>query len=408
MTMTLSSAVRIVAKIFAWLVAGVVGLIVIGYGVLWYVHRPLHEPSFFVQLTIDLVVNGESVRIERKVECKTYKIGGRDLSQFGTRPQTHYAPSIGALGTRLGDGSAVMMWTPYRCWQEEYQDSDGETRLRARPNAPDYLPLIAWTPDADDPRVLEVYPFASYFERPDARIQVKKIEVTDLSVTEADPPDEFEWFTHTREREELGSGANFSPVHVHRGQAVTMLSEEDWRGKSPELDLELDSYDHPQFISRKVLENGIQARFEAERIFDDIYWGNWESLIPSQPRGAPKIKYQKGQNRGPLRRNRDGARALGPEIIMLQWMGDALVLQPTDTSGHLVLEVPRKGQRLSPVQSSIIYRGVRLDPDPVHPSPIFYDPDTKVIFRIVSMGLGAEARRGDPIIEWKKSAWKEN
>jgi hypothetical protein len=308
----------------------------------------------------------------------------------------------------LSDGGAVMMWTPYRCWQEEYQDADGTTRLRARPNAPDYLPFMAWTPDADDPRVLEVYPFASYFERPDARVKVKKIEVTDLSVTEVDPPDEFEWFTHTREREELGTGANFSPVHVHRGQIVVMLNEAEWRGKSPDLDLELDSYDRPQFISRKVLENGTQARYEGERIFDETYLGNWKRSIPDQARSAPKIKYQKGQNRGPLYRDHDGGKPLGPEKHMLRWMGDALVLEPTGTSGYLVLDVPQEGQRFSAVQSAIIYRGTRFDPDPYHPSPFFYDPNSKVIFRIVGTGLAAEARRGDPIIEWKKSAWRGN
>lgn len=402
------NVVRIVAKIIAWLLAGVVGLIVIGYGALWYLHRPLHEPSFFVQLTIDLVVNGEPVRIERKVECKTYKIGGRDLSQFGTRPQTHYAPTIGALGARLSDGGAVMMWTPYRCWQEEYQDENGETRLRARPNATDYLPFMAWTPDADDPRVLEVYPFASYFERPDARIQVKSIEVTDLSVAEGDPPDEFEWFTHTREYEELGSGANFSPVHVHWGQVVTTLSEAEWRGRSPELDLELDSYDRPQFIAHKLLANENWASTEVEKIFDEIYLGNWKRLIPDQARSAPKIKYQNDQNRGPLYRDRGGGKPLGPEIHMLRWMGETLELERTDTSGYLVLEVPQNGQRTSAVQSAIIYRGTRYDPDPYHTSPFFYDADSKLIFSIVGVALGAEARRGDPIIEWKKSAWRGN
>ena len=65
---------RLVVKIVAWFLAGVLGLCVIAFGVFWYINRPLHEPSFFVQLTIDLVVNGEPVRIERRVECKTYKV----------------------------------------------------------------------------------------------------------------------------------------------------------------------------------------------------------------------------------------------------------------------------------------------------------------------------------------------
>ena len=402
------NAVRTVAKVGAWLVVGVVGLVAVGLGGLWLSSRPLHGPSFFVQLTIDLVVNGEPVRIERTVECKTYIFGGGDLSDLGSRRPTRYAPTIGALGTRLDDGSAVMMWTPYSCWQEEYQDENGKTRLRARPNAPDYLPFIAWTPDADDPRVLEVYPFASYFERPDARVLVKGIEVTDSSATEADPPDEFEWFTHRRMREELGPGANFSPVHVHRAMTVVALNEEDWRGKSPDLDRELDSYERPQFVSQRVLPNGSQARFEAAKIFQEAYGGNWQRLIPDQERSAPGIKYQEGHNRGPLWQRIQGAKKLGPQIFMLAWRGDMLVLEPTGERGYLVLTVPQKEQRLSAVQSPILHRGVRVDPDPNHSSTFLYDPDSKMILSIVGVALGAEARRGDRIIDWKKSAWRGN
>jgi len=290
------NAVRFVAKIVAWFVAGATGLVVAGLAILWLTSRPLHGPSFFVQLTIDLVVNGEPLRIERTVEFKTYIFGGGDLSDLGSRRPTRYAPTIGALGTRLSDGSAVMMWTPYSCWKEEYQDEDGKTRLRARPNAPDYRPLIAWTPDADAPRVLEVYPFASYFERPDTRIQVKGIEVTDSSAAKADLPDEFEWFTYSREREERDSGV--SGVHVHWAMAVVVLNEDEWRGKSPDLDRELGSYERPQFVSQKLLPNGKQARFEAGQIFEEVYGPSWQKLIPHQARRARPAKYQSARTVG--------------------------------------------------------------------------------------------------------------
>ena len=397
---------RIVAKVVAWLVVGVAGLVVAGLGILWLTSRPLHGPSFFVQLTIDFVVNGEPVRIERTVECKTYIFGGGDLSDLGSRRPTRYAPTIGALGTRLSDGSAVMMWTPYSCWQEEYLDADGETRLRARPNAPDYLPLIAWTPDADDPRTLEVYPFASYFERPDARIQVKSIEVTDSSAAEADPPDEFEWFTYSREREERDSGV--SGVHVHRGMAVVVLNEKDWRGNSPELDQELNSYERPQFVSQKVLPNGNQARFEAGQIFEEVYGPSWHKFIPHQARRARPLRYQSGPDRGPLLRDGATTRALGPEMSMLDWSGGVLLLEPTDTREQLVLEVRPKGRPKSLLKSSILYRGIRFNPDPYHSSELFYDPESRVIFRIVNIGLNSQARRGTPINEWARSTWKEN
>ena len=93
---------------------------------------------------------------------------------------------------------------------------------------------------------------------------------------------------------------------------------------------------------------------------------------------------------------------------MLDWSGDALLLEPTDTREHLVLEVRPKGRPKSLLKSSILYRGNRLDPDPYHSSELFYDPEPKVIFRIVNIGLNSQARRGDPINEWAKSTWKEN
>ena len=174
------------------LVVLVVGTI----GTVWFVHRPFHQPSFYAEVAVDLLVDGEAVRIERIVECKTVKISSSLAYAWGRRGATAYAPTVGAVGKRLKDGGAILMWTPYRCAREEIGNAEGAVTRRVFPNDPGYLPFLGWTPDADNFETLELYPDAAYFERPDARIKVLRAEVADAPEgAEANPPDAFEWFT---------------------------------------------------------------------------------------------------------------------------------------------------------------------------------------------------------------------
>ena len=191
-----------------------------------------HGPSFLAKLTVDLEVSGQPVRIERVLECRTFETGAAgEISSmsFAKRIPTEYAPTVGTVGTRLPDGSAVMMWTPYFCGAQVPQDN--KTRYHAYSDK--FIPLMAWTPDADKAEPLEIYFSRAYFEQPNPKVRFKGIKVEPPPKgAKADPPGEFEWFTQKIFREERE--ARDSRNGKLTGFGSYTLPESQWRGHYPE------------------------------------------------------------------------------------------------------------------------------------------------------------------------------
>ncbi len=236
-----------VGRILKWaLVALVVTPVVLvagGFGLLAFLQRPLHKPTFFVRLTVDMKVNNEAVQIDRIIECRTFPMGMGDWSaSIGKRTRTSHAATVGAIGKSLSDGSAVMMWTPYFCARKK-DDATGELVPWEFPEG--RLPLMAWTPNADNPQRLEVYPSPVYFKKPYARIRDVNISVRMAPPgARADPPDEFEWFTNKSIR---GEDRVTTPIRFV-GYTFLTLQENEWRGKSAHLDKVLPSLKGQQIL----------------------------------------------------------------------------------------------------------------------------------------------------------------
>lgn len=160
------------------------------------------EPSFFAEFRADMEVNGHSVQLRRILECRPGKarraIALQDYKLF-RRIDVPLVKNVGAIGTRLPDGSAVMMQIPYFCDTEMVKDARGVERRVPKAIPSKTIPLMAWTPNADTMETLEIYMTRKYFSEPYARIKVKHMAVLPAPrARRAAPPDEFAWFTAGR------------------------------------------------------------------------------------------------------------------------------------------------------------------------------------------------------------------
>ena len=164
------SAVRIIAKTVAWLVAGLVALVgVIAFGI-YYLEDPSRGEFFrnlvfderAFEVTVDLVVEDEPVTITRTVNCVPY------LSSVQLDIRRSWKASLESFGKRLKSGDAVIVVTPPLCGVAELSCGEDSCRI---PINDEFLPLIRWVDDPDHPSVIEDYITEGYFERPDARIR---------------------------------------------------------------------------------------------------------------------------------------------------------------------------------------------------------------------------------------------
>ena len=258
-------------------------LLVLAVARTWYVidaMRPAHKPSFLAQVTVDIEVDGEPVFIERVIECRTFEVpAGELLQRIGKPAPTRYFPVVRGMGARLKSGGAIMMYTPYLCDHEVIEDG-GESKIKVTPNPPGALTMMAWTEDADDPEVLEIYASQAYFRRPEARVKINRVEATDPPPgASADPPGKFSWFAPKRvyytRPEQLGVAktlsdrAKRSPKHKYnagRGYqsvAAAPIPRDIWI-QDEALGNALENVQTPTILEGEVL-------VKASRFFDRKY-----------------------------------------------------------------------------------------------------------------------------------------
>lgn len=192
---------------------------------LMFFMRPEHGPDFLAKVTVDIEVDGEPVLIERIVECRTFEVPAGDLFQrLWRRAPTRYFPVVRGMGARLKSGGAIMMYTPYLC-DHQVEGTWPFRTIKVTPNPPGALTMMAWTKDADDPEELEIYASQAYFDHPDARVKINRIEATDPPPgATADPPGEFSWFA----QEDV-----YYKRPKHRGVATTLSNRAIRSPKSP-------------------------------------------------------------------------------------------------------------------------------------------------------------------------------
>ncbi|WP_157231014.1 hypothetical protein [Kiloniella laminariae] len=219
-----------------------------------------------------MVVNDQPVHMERVITCETVALGNAGLETLFKRAYTEYRPYPLAFGERLPDQSAVMMWTPYECDREEFLDTEGKTQIRARQNAPDYVPRIGWTPSYSPIETLEYYIDRKSFTHPNRRIKNIKIHSELLSdsgfpfykpIEKPSKPDDFVWFT------------GIKPPNKHKKVLFVafyaqVLTEKKWRGYNTLIDAELDSYNSPQRVAHRPELNQNSPIYLIDKMFRDL------------------------------------------------------------------------------------------------------------------------------------------
>ncbi|MCP5370855.1 MAG: hypothetical protein H6907_03910 [Hyphomicrobiales bacterium] len=348
-----------------------------------------HEPSFLAKLDVDLDVNGRPVHFERILECETYEapaggIGDRPTKLFG-RLSTRYAVNVGALGYRLPDGSAVIMWTPYLCAHKVVEESWWRTVRKPLPLPDGVIPYMAWAPNADTLEKLEVYVSPSYFDQPNARIKIKRVQISEAPQrADADPPDEFEWFTTkplpNEERKHLPRFKAYSRV---------VLAEKEWRGQNSELDTLLDTINEPTVIQGAELPGGETVDLAVKRIFEK-HFGRLSTHTNRQPR----MRYD---NEGTGRNMFMGKRSrFLDKIASVSIKSDGINVDRVLSQGFLALTLEGKFENPSKVvfKESIIYRYLKTD----HFNGFIYDPESKRILYVFNNTRYFRARRDSAIL----------
>lgn len=240
-------------NVLKWLLISFFGFIaLVGVGYLlfpgitgpWVMHSLFHNEARYYELTANLEVNGEPVEITRVIECKPY---------FAHRPEAKYEKrwytDQEAMTQRLPDGSGVIVVGPRLCNSAAHPQPADAPPWRAFPDLPeDYVPLILWTADADNPEVLEGYHSFDSLERPGSRIRFKEISLRNSADLEpGDYPEEFgAWvnrkFGGLRSRERQRR-----KTLNYRGYYVLALERAEWE-HVPELRAELNALTTSGFL----------------------------------------------------------------------------------------------------------------------------------------------------------------
>ncbi len=352
--------------------------IVIVLGLMW-LQRGEHAPTFYVRVSVDMKVNDQPVHMERVITCETIALGSGGLESLGKRSYTQYKPSPIAFGQRLPDKSAVMMWTPYECDREEYLDETNEIQIRARQNAPDYVPRIGWTSSYSPIETLEYYIDRKSFTHPKTRIKDIKIHSELVSRRDYSPSkaDDFIWFSGTvgqRENPRINFEADYALV----------LNESQWRGLNPILDHELDKYQIASLVVHRPELNENSPSYLLRSMF-------WEL-----PKNGPIVSgYSGGGVSSRKLADNQLPRGFGQDlnkhqsVIQLTERELTFDIIQNNTWDRLILRHkpryrPKSGQIKPPyTEKSYLLGDQRIDPiENKHFSRFIYNPVTKNIYEI--------------------------
>ena len=307
------SAVQVIAKTVAWLVGGLVVLV----GVLAFGISYLEDPSrgeFFrnlvfderaFEVTVDLVVEGEPVTITRTVNCVPYFRTGE--FNFGQS----WKASLESFGKRLKSGDAVIVVAPPLCGIAELPSGED-----SRPIAiyDEYMPLIRWVDDPDQPTVIEDYISRGYHAAPNQRVGYKGMSARavpyDSAATE---PEDLDWFSAGR-----SNALNPRESVTANGYVVWPIPEGEW-SKIDEIVDEIRALDQISVLSPEIVRH-LAAQFSPQIHYDWIDRG--QGLVP----GPGPMGYG-----GSLRMKRDLAQ------IMPLTLNDGTFESNRDERGYLIL-----------------------------------------------------------------------
>lgn len=229
----------------------------------WLLRALFHDGPRYFELTADLEVEGEAVEITRVIECQPYFSHQFAVGYFRKR----WYRTNEAMTQRLPDGSGVIVVVPDICNKVARQQPPDAPTWRAFPALPDdFVPLILWTPDADNPEVLESHHSFESVERPDARVRFKGIALRN------DPHLETivlagelgTWNSAFYGGYGIGNRPQESPNYV--GYYLVAIGEAEWR-QVPELRSALEGRAESGFLEPE-LASVVSRHFRTSTDFD--------------------------------------------------------------------------------------------------------------------------------------------
>jgi hypothetical protein len=133
----------------------------------------LSDGSFFMQVLIELEVDGEPLGIENIVHCMPYE-GFNGRYKY---VNYYVSPLNKVFSHRLTNGSAILIWTPEAC-QAVRMKKDNETGKVTYdwPAVPEEgFPLIGWLEDANNADEILLYASFEAYKNKNARIEYKSM-----------------------------------------------------------------------------------------------------------------------------------------------------------------------------------------------------------------------------------------
>ncbi len=210
----------------------------------WVLRSLFHDGSRYYELTAKLEIEGEPVEITRVIECQPY-FAHRLTDHF----QKHWYADQEAMTHRLPDGSGVIIVVPKLCEKFAHPQPANAPSWKAFPALPaDFIPLILWTANADNPIVIEGYHSFASLSPAGSRVRFLEIELRNSSQLKArDYSEEFAVLQNAHYGGLRGGKRKWKRANF-KGYYLATVGEEDWR-KVPELSAAMDGVSESGFLS---------------------------------------------------------------------------------------------------------------------------------------------------------------
>ena len=140
-------------------------------------------PRFFYRVHADVTFDGKPYTIDKWVACNA-----KGFYSPSRGDHWGYQVSVGSLGVHTAGGGALFIKTPDLCrlaWSQEkaLEAGDPNSSPLSDVAAPsDHLPEFYWVNDADNPTEAEAYLSDAYFQRPDRRLTIDRLDVGSVSL----------------------------------------------------------------------------------------------------------------------------------------------------------------------------------------------------------------------------------
>lgn len=215
------------------------------------------EPSFYYEFGVDLSYDGQPLTISRVVECVPPNVGRRTFPAMGRSQE--------AIAEQLADGSGLIVVIPSLCDPETW------------PLSPEYVPLILWTEEIENPQLLEAYLSEALLRSGNARITLHKAFARQSSsVNFVGASRDFVLFAYS------SLGDVFRDYHTkgkrYVGLTARTIARDEWM-KEPRLVSALSAVETPGPIPRGISDT-LNQKFP--------YGYDWFTLNPNPKNNMPR------------------------------------------------------------------------------------------------------------------------